>query len=316
MNENEKQLELIHRYLIGNATEEETLTLESMVMQDSSVRREFLRYAHLDAALAGNHQPLISSTIDTVVSDASQSMTTRSKEWLSWRTLAAVVTGLVFGICFTSLGFAYVSGRAAVQKHPLPVFDFGFEGIKPLDIGLPHNADEWGVRSARIVDSENGVAPLQGKQMLRMEPVLLDEQDSNRYAHAGQILDLRALPHDAINGNMEVEVAAFFCVPKSETKTRCVIRVVALNEPPATATKDFWSKSEDAGVVAMTQRFEIAVEDSVWHRFAMKVPLPQGVQSLVILLSTSSPNDENMRAPVSYLDDVRVSLLTSLGFQP
>lgn len=84
MNRKEHELELMRLYLEGLASEQETQELESLIVQDKSVRQCFLRYAHLDSALAGvriPQQPVVAS---------------RRSVWLSWRPLAAAAAFLLF----------------------------------------------------------------------------------------------------------------------------------------------------------------------------------------------------------------------------
>jgi len=234
-----------------------------------------------------------------------------------WRPLTAAAAGIVFGMLCTSVVYGFVVQQTgAVKQVSLPVFDAGLEGIKPLDTGLPHNLNEWGVRSATIVPAENGVSPLEGRHMLRMEPILINEEDENLYSNACQVLDLRSMPEDGVSGATEVRVSASFHASPDGMKSRYVIRVVALDEPPETATKDFWSKTENEGVVSLVQRFQLAAGESGWHSFSVKMPLPQSAQSLVIMLSATSPAGAELPAPVSYLDDVRVILFASPETRP
>ncbi len=244
-------------------------------------------------------------------------MQAKPSGWHAWRPLTAAAAGIMFGMLCTSVVYGLVVQRAGmVKKTPLPVFDLGFEGVKPVDKGLPHGVDEWGGRSVQVVPADRSVQPLHGKQMLRLQPTLLGEQDDNLYSHAYQVLDLRSLPSDAIAGAVEVQVAASFCSSPSKTRARNYIRVFALNEPPGAATEGFWLKTEDAGVVSMMQRFEIEPGDTGWHSFSVKMPLPVSAQSLVIIFSATAPKLESSKIPMSYLDEVQVSLLTSPSTLP
>jgi ferric-dicitrate binding protein FerR (iron transport regulator) len=82
MNRTEHELELMRLYLEGVASLEETQELESLIVKDASVRQDFLRYTHLDSALAGvrRSQPLM--------------VAPRRSIWLSWRPLAAAAACL------------------------------------------------------------------------------------------------------------------------------------------------------------------------------------------------------------------------------
>lgn len=299
--------ELIDQHLLGTISKDEAIELEAALASTKEAREDFRQRCNVDAAL---RQEAVQRAGAPAVK------VSRPERWYAWRPLTAAAAGIAFGMFCSSVVYGFVLTRAAVKRTPLPVFDPGFEGTKPLDTGLPHSADEWGVRSARIVPAENGVRPLQGQHMLRMEPVSVSEQDKNHYSIASQILDLRSLPLDAVSGTMEAQIAASFCAAGSAVKEPCMIRVVALNEPPETATEDFWSKAENAGVVSLTQRFETRAGDSGWHTFAVKMPLPQGAQSLVIILSATSPKNKPTQAAVRYLDDLQVSVLTSQTHQP
>jgi hypothetical protein len=76
MNRTEHELELMRIYLEGFASLKQTKELESLIVKDSSVRQDFLRYMHLDSALAGvrRSQPRV--------------VATSRSGWFSWRHLA------------------------------------------------------------------------------------------------------------------------------------------------------------------------------------------------------------------------------------
>lgn len=83
MNRTEHELELMRRYLDGVASLAETQELEALIVKDASMRQDFLRYTHLDSALAGvrRSQPSVAAP--------------RRSVWRSWRPLAAAAAVLV-----------------------------------------------------------------------------------------------------------------------------------------------------------------------------------------------------------------------------
>lgn len=121
MNENDTHLELIRRYLDGTATAEETQTLEALILRDPAMRREFLRYAHLDAALAGNlRPPMIAGVLRSAPQTAQASVKPRSR-WLQWHPLAAAAAVLLLAVGWQYLksdqetGLIVASAEAAVK---------------------------------------------------------------------------------------------------------------------------------------------------------------------------------------------------------
>jgi hypothetical protein len=312
----DQQLLTLMQAVRENPDDTARIALNDLLRTDPVARAAMARLLVDEHALIANLRDDSIRCLLTAAPSSKSDQPARSTPWFSWRPFTAAAAGLLGGMICSTVVFGYITDRSTQQRLALPVFDSGLEGIKPLDTGLPHNVEEWGVRSAQIVSAERGVQPLQGQRMLRLEPALLGSQDENLYAHAYQILDLRTLPSALAGGTMEVLVSASFSAAPGPAKTRNYLRVYALSEPPGVATEDFWSKKEDAGVVSLTQRFEIEPGDTGWRPFSVKMPLPHGAQSLVIIFSATSPRDKTLPTPLSYLDDVQVSLLTSPVIQP
>ncbi|MFM2176453.1 MAG: hypothetical protein RL015_551 [Verrucomicrobiota bacterium] len=299
MNRTEHELELMRRYLEGVASLEETQELESLIVKDVGVRQDFLRYTHLDSALAGvrRSQPSVAAP--------------RRSVWLSWRPLTAAAAGIVFGMLCTSVVFGFVNQQAAVKKVPLLAFDAGLEDVtQTLKDGLPDRVGQWGMDEASIVAAEENVLPLQGERMLRLEPIPPQKPVKNHTSRVYQMLDLRSQPVAMMNGEVEAEVTASFCATNSDLSSRYLIRAIALDEAPETATKNFWSKVESDGVVSESQRFDTLPGKSGWHTFSMKLRLPPGSQTLVLIFGAVPSEDTSRPALVHYLDDVQASLLT------
>ncbi len=93
----EKELELVRRYLGGEATREEVDTLEGRMREDAQLRRDFLACARVDAALTGatgeeKALALLEPEMPAVASP---------RAWLPWAALAAVLcVAVLLGIEF------------------------------------------------------------------------------------------------------------------------------------------------------------------------------------------------------------------------
>jgi hypothetical protein len=298
--------DLIQRHMAGLTTEDEAASLQELLKQDDNAARLYLRYTNLDLVLESK-----ASSMDVTRELLTAPATIRPPRWLSWRPLTAAAAGIIFGMFCTSVVFGYVAQRAAVKKMPLLVFDAGLDDAKqPLKDGLPDHVGQWGVDSAKILAAEANVKPLLGSHMLRLEPIPREKNVKNHTSRAYQTLDLRSQLMPLLGEDSEVEVTASFCAMNSDISSRYLIRVIALDEVPEAAMKGFWSKVDSDGVVSQSQRFDTAPGDSGWHTFSMKLRLPPGSKTLVLIFGAVPPEDPSQPALVHYLDDVQVSLLT------
>jgi hypothetical protein len=301
--------ELIHRYITGQTSDEETRHLEASLKADDDLADLYLRHIELEIAL--ETQASSAQITRELLSAPAELVTRRGTNWYAWRPLTAAAAGIVFGMLCTSVVFGFVNQRAAVKKVPLLAFDVGLEDVtQTLKDGLPDRVGQWGMDEASIVAAEENVVPLQGELMLRLEPIPPQKPVKNHTSRAYQMLDLRSQPVAMMNGEVEAEVTASFCATNSELSSRYLIRAIALDEAPETATKNFWSKVESDGVVSESQRFDTLPGKSGWHTFSMKLRLPPGSQTLVLIFGAVPPEDTLRPALVHYLDDVQVSLLT------
>jgi hypothetical protein len=301
--------DLIQRHMAELLTDDEAAVLQTRLKADTDLRRLYLHYMNLDVALEAQ-----AGSRGRVINLLRASPLTENKpagRWLSWRPLTAAAAGIVFGMLCTSVVFGFVAQRAAlVKKIPLAVFDPGFEDVEaPLDDGLPKRVGQWGVDSARLVPAESGVKPLESQHMLRLEPIPREKQVKNHTSRVYQLIDLRVQPQEILAGDAEVQVTASFFATRHDFNSRYLIRVIALDEPPETATTEFWSKTERDDVVSVSQRYDRLPGDGGWQTCSLKIPLPRGAKTLVFILGTLPPEDASVQASVHYLDDVQVSLL-------
>lgn len=302
--------ELIHRYIAGQTTDEETRHLEASLKADDELADLYLRHIELEVSLEA--QASSAQITRELLITPSEPVTRRSTSWYAWRPLTAAAAGIVFGMLCTSMVFGFVNQRAEMKRMPLSVFDAGLEDQKQiLKDGLPDRSGQWGMDDARVVAAEEHVRPLQGESMMRLEPIPREESVKNHTSRAYQVLDLRSQPLAMMRGEIEADVSASFCASNSDSASRYLIRVIALDEAPETATKGFWSKVESDGVVSESQRFDTLPGESGWHTFSMKLRLPPGSKTLVLIFGAVPPEPPSQPAFVHYLDDVQVSLLTS-----
>jgi hypothetical protein len=236
----------------------------------------------------------------------------RTPHWSAWRPLTAAAAGLVFGMLCTSVVFGFVNRGSEVKKVALPVFDASLEDEKQiLKDGLPAHSAQWGMDSAAVVPAEGTVQPFKGQRMMRLNPIPREMPVKIHTSRVYQVLDLRDLPAFVGTGDAEVQVSASFCAADSGVSSRYLIRAIVLDEAPEQATKNFWSKVENDGVVSESQRFDTQPGESGWHTFSLKMRLPPGSKTLALIFGAVPPEDETRPAIVHYLDEVQVALLIS-----
>lgn len=240
-----------------------------------------------------------------------------SATWQPWRPLTAAAAGLLLGMFFSSVVLGFVATRVnSVTKVPIAIANPGMEDASAaLYDGLPKVTGQWGVDSATIVESENGIKPVEGTRMLRLQPIPRSKAVKNHSSRAYQVLDLSSLVISE-DDETQVQLTASFFSSDADRAAIYRIRGIALDETPNIVMKDFWSKVENDDVVSVSQKFETLPGEPSWHTFSMKMPLPVGAKTLVLLVAAMPPEDESSEGSVHYVDDVQVALLTLPASRP
>ena len=297
MNRTEQELELMRRYLEGVASLEETQELESLIVRDASVRQDFLRYTHLDSALAGVRRSQPSAVAP------------RPSVWLSWRPLTAAAAGIMFGMFCTSVVFGFVGQRQVEKKTPLAVVQPSFEDAQmPLAKGFPPAPSLWTGDVAKVVPAENGVTPKDGHHMLRMEttvygkPVLFP-----------RLYQIIALPPSG-SERREIEVSASFASADPSGSPHYTVRAYAVNEAPERLGPDWfarhWFVQQDEAIASAETGFENPPGSTNWQSIGLRMQVPGKARCLVVFFGVKNQAKSQARKP-HYLDAVQVSFVES-----
>lgn len=291
MNRTEHELELMRRYLEGVASQEETQELESLIVKDAGVRQDFLRYAHLDSALAGvrRSQPSV--------------VAPRRSVWLSWRPLTAAAAGVAFGIFGASMVWAYAVPIAnRVVKRTIAVLSEGFEDSQfTPHRRFPTEANQWSGDLVASVEAEEEVTPLEGNRMMR-----LTLKPSRELSHAWRIVDLADFPELAHAETRRLEVSAAFKTPEPAGALRYRVRLAAFGQEP-TALREIWSDESvifDTMIEQVVRNVWTQPDDRGWQTVQACLEIPPGTRSIVISLAAGA-TDPDQPPEVHYLDDVR-----------
>ena len=228
----------------------------------------------------------------------------KGSAWLQWRPLAAAAAGLVIGLFSASVVFGFVVQRGLEKRTPLAVFKPGFEDAQmPLTMGFPGGPGQWSGDAAHVVAAENGVPPKEGNFMLRLEPA------AKGAPRIFQVLDLQALPLGAGGESREIEISASFAAADTEASVHYMIRAFAVTEAPENLG-GAWFDRRDESIASAARGLDVMPGTKGWQTFSVRIQVPRAARSLVLFFGARTP-DKALRTSPHYLDDVRVSLLTS-----
>ena len=297
MNRTEHELELMRRYLEGVASLEETQELESLIVKDASLRQDFLRYTHLDSALAGVRRSQPSAVAP------------RRSVWLSWRPLTAAAAGIVWGIFCTSVVFGLVVQRGVEKKTPLAVVQPSFEDAQmPLAKGFPPAPSLWTGDVAKVVPAENGVTPKDGHHMLRMETTVYGKPVL--FPRLYQIIALSPSGSE----RREIEVSASFASADPGSSPHYTVRAYAVNEAPERLGLDWfarhWFVQQDEAIASAETGFENPPGSAGWQSIGLRMQVPGKARCLVVFFGVKNQAKSQAKKP-HYLDAVKVSFVES-----
>ena len=293
MNDEKSQLELIGRYLDGIATPGEFQVLEELIVSSPTVRQEFLRYAHLDAALVGNQNRQMPTALFGVEpspqTHAVKSSVSKRCSRLLKRPVAAAALGLIVGLCSASMLWAYV---APVSSHVSTLVTEGFESPS-LKLGHRVILESGGWRGDRsvIVGEEQGVKPAAGRKMVRFLHEGYQGKDRPSGSHIADVyhlIDVRAFRTDIVDHRSVVQVSASMNAtpfPEDE-KYGCSISVYALDADsvPDSPLKIGTTVTVNSTAMARSVSTKLDTDPSRWQRLTAELQLPPNTEFLVIRL--------------------------------
>jgi len=294
MNPKERN-ELIDALIDGDISEADFLRLEAEFSVDAGARKAYFDRVALSQALVEEAGAFRAQQAKVVPPQRSV--------WLQWRSLTAAVAGLAIGLFGASVVYGIVVHRGLEKRTPLAVFEPGFEDAQmPLTAGFPAGAGRWSGDAAAVVAAENGVQAKEGTFMLRLEP------SSKSPLRIFQVMDLQSLPSDAGGQSLEIEISASFATSVAESSVRYMIRAFAVTEAPENLDAG-WFDRRDESIASATKGVDVAPGVTGWQTFSVKIQVPRAARSLVLFFGTRTP-DKTSRSFPSYLDDVRVTLVT------
>ena len=304
MKGNQQELiELIQACLDGSATDVESSRLNARLRTDAGARDLYLEMADIHSCLAVDESLWLNGVAHSGNLDLR--VTPVRPHWLSWRSLAAAAAGIIFGMLCTSVVLAYVTpslGKVMILLQE------GFESHSVEVRGeFPSEPGVWGGGLARVVQRVDDIAPLEGQQMLQVEP-----DESSTLTYLDRIIDLKSLPQPLVGEARYVEVSASFHSGSVGLRDRYTLRAAAFGEAPESLRKLWlrlpWRELEERTLAGAKQVLSTDADATGWHKITVRVEAPPEARCIVISLAAGLFKTPDLKA-AHYIDDVRAHLV-------
>ena len=277
--------ELIDALIEGEISEADFLRLEAEMCIDPVARKAYFDRVALTQAL----------TEEAASTSAMKAMPKMKlpPRWTSWRPLTAAAAGLVIGVFSASLVYGMRAVPDVVKHERVTIAEGSFEGLSgAVAEGFPQSTGAWAADHAEVVPGPDG------GRALRLLP-----DDERPYSRLVQMVDVSALHGGS---DHELELAASFRTSDPAHGSRYKLRLFGFAES-ADEVPTFPLETEESGIVTLSQVLEVPSGNPGWQRFAIKMPLPPGVKSVVLWLGASTRPQPGPKV-AHFVDDVSLTL--------
>jgi hypothetical protein len=283
MKSEKESLELIRRYIDGEAYEADRKELQEQLRRDPNTRRLFARYANIDATLGSG-----SIALKEPVLRAKPIRTA----WLSWRPLTAAAAGLVMGLFGASMVFAYV---APSLGKVITLLRESFEsGPAPLVTGVPLEPGKWSGDYSTVVGEHEGVKPAIGKKILRFLRGDYEGRDipSSHSSDVFRLVDVRPFRREFADGGAVVQLTAVFnAMPfPADESFNATLTLFALD---ASLVGNEIVKGENVLSVeslafSRSSRVGMDRDTATWQKVSNELRLPPSTEFLMVRMGMSN----------------------------
>ncbi len=310
---NDERLEdLIDRHLNGVIDDNELAELEERLLHSASDRERFWKLAEVHSLLHERGGMEVEREDLTTTASLHTPLSTSSP---LRRTLIAAAAGLLLGLCSASVVWAMALNQWRGPKAlPLPLFDGGFEVSETVgDEGVPTRAGVWGGDFAKVVGSEGGVVPVEGRRMLqflRGDNRLTPADAKSSVAESWQVVDLRSLDLKSPTSSgtkrpAVVEVSAQFNATADPANERLAFAVSVLafsgdvSEMPV-----LWRGRRELALAAADKEEKADSDASRWQTLTAQVTVPPEANLLLVQLRATrkGPGPKSQEFGAAFVD--------------
>ncbi len=300
--------ELVQCYLSGEATAEETATLQEALKADADLRALYLDFANLDVALEG----VAAATEPLDVPRAVATARAPRSPWMQWRPLTAAAAGVALGMFCTSIVWAYVvpwTGKRVVLLRE------GFESNATRTMpGLPQQAGVWSGDDAEVVPATADLKAKTGTRMLRFSRAthVGENAAKSTWGNVYRLVDLGTPAGENVDSLRLV--ANFTATPFPEDEEYvCFVELCAVEEgtmPTPLPDNLPWYRENSSAVA--TRKVPLKGDGS-WKSINVVMPLPPQTRFALVHVAVMRAKPARSAEPVEfgghYVDDVKLELI-------
>ena len=246
----------------------------------------------------------------------------RRSAWLQWRPLTAAAAGIALGLVSASMVLGYIAPHRMPPEALMmvAVAKGSFEGSSvPVEDDFPSVPGRWGADACRVTGADQGIVPVHGLQMLRLEgaPSKNARGKPTLRGDCYQIVDLRPSQTRFADGCANLKFSAWFnaVAEQGPQDYTARIEVYACHGNPASCHPEGdvreWLSHEQ---IATAQRqIRLDRDPSAWQVAATSVELPAEADYVVLCIHVAPARPVQAPVPATfpglYVDCVRLALI-------
>ncbi|QDU26886.1 hypothetical protein ETAA8_19700 [Anatilimnocola aggregata] len=314
---NAVELNLLDRYLHDSLEPADFEPLQTLLRESAEARRTLRGLATVDAklaemaAIAPNDllQPNLPAVVPAPV---------RRSGLIAWRPLSGLALGLLIGVAFSSVAWAYAVPRwLGIHQATLLLAESFETGSSPQVAGLPTGPEVWSGDFTAVTGARAGILPAHGNKMLQMLRADYQGKTNSDPGYCGdlfRVVDLRPYREQLASGTVVVRLsAAFNAVPFPESEQyRCSIGIHALTADLTVSPTALAGAMQVNGALAMARQScpRLDRDPRTWQHVEGSLQLPAETEFLLIHLGVNHiPKfQRSVEFAGHFLDDVQITL--------
>lgn len=292
------QLELIQRCVDQLATDAELAQLEERLLHEPAFRKRYIDYLAIDSALASGIAKVENS------STSSKKSSRRLSQIPHWNPILTAVAGLVIGLFFASMAWAFINPRGASSSRiEMRAFFEDFEPkmtSSPIVNGFPTQTGAWGGDPAKIITTDSTAV------------LGLQSSTESNLGYIQRIFEVAHLPQAGKNQKRNLEISASFFTEPSPNANRYTVRVATFKESPE-EIRNLWEnyswRELDRNTLTMIKAGHTTTPDTNgWQMVSAVASLPADAKYVVVSLAAGRRMIDAPKA-THYLDNIEIDLV-------